>query len=274
MTSGTESYAEARSYFPDMGDFIIGPSRYLDILHTASEAVDIPIIGSLNGASRDGWADYAKKMQEAGAKAIELNVYYLPTDLELTSEEVEQRYIDVLTSVKEAVTIPVAVKLSPFFSAMGHMARRLDNAGADGLVLFNRFYQPDFDLEHLAVRRDLNLSKPVELRLPLLWIGVLKGKIKASLAATRGVHSAEDALKYIMAGADVVTMASLLLKRGVGELTTLLKDMTAWMEAHEYESIEQMKGSMSHESVADTAAYERANYIKILETYKTEYTLE
>jgi dihydroorotate dehydrogenase (fumarate) len=274
LSAGTESYAEALSYFPAMDDFAVGPSQYLDILHEASQAVDIPIMGSLNGISRQGWTDYAKKMEEAGARGLELNVYYIPTDLDMTGTDVEQRYLDVLKAVKETVSLPVAVKLSPFFSAMANFARRLDEAGADALVLFNRFYQPDFDLDKLQVLPNLNLSTPYEIRLPLLWIAVLKGKIKASLAATRGVHSAQEVIKYIMAGADVVTMASVLLKRGADHLGALQKDLLRWMEENEYESVEQMKGSMSQQSVADPTAFERANYIKILEKYKLEYTLE
>lgn len=274
MAAGTESSAEALSYFPKGDDFQVGPEEYLDILHRASQAVDIPIIGSLNGISREGWVGYARKMQDAGARGIELNLYYIPTEMTTTGVEVEQRYIDVLRAVKSAVTVPVAIKLSPFFSSMAHMAGRLDQAGADALVMFNRFYQPDFDLDALQVQPNLNLSSPHEIRLPLLWIAVLKGKVRASLGATRGVHSAAEVAKYLLAGADVVMMASVLLRRGIGHLHTLLQDLERWMVEKEYESVEQMKGAMSRASVADPTAFERANYIKILEKYKSEYTLK
>lgn len=273
LSAGTESFAEALSYFPAMDEYAVGPSEYLDILHRASQQVGIPIIGSLNGVSREGWVDYAKRMQEAGANGIELNVYYIPSDPRTTGADVEQRHLDVLTAVKEAVTVPVAIKLSPFFSSMAHMAQRLDQAGADALVLFNRFYQPDFDLDRLQVLPNLNLSTPNEIRLPLLWIAVLKGKIRASLGASRGVHSALEVAKYVMAGADAVMMASVLLKHGAGHLATILKDFEAWMAQNDYDSVEQMKGAMSQSSVADPTAFERANYIKILQKYKAEYTL-
>ncbi len=273
IQAGTESFAEALSYFPDVSDFQVGPSEYLDILHRASEASTIPIIGSLNGISRAGWVDYARKMQDAGARGIELNVYWIPTDMTLSGADVEQRYLDVLKAVKQAVTVPVAIKLSPFFSAMGHMAGRLDAAGADALVLFNRFYQPDFDLEQMSVLPDLQLSTPHEIRLPLLWIAVLKGRIKASLAATRGVYGATEAVKYLLAGADVVCLTSALLKHGPAHLGVVLRDLECWMESREYESVAQMKGAMSQQAVADPTAFERGNYIKILEKYKAEYTL-
>jgi len=274
MNEGAESFAEALSYFPVSEDYSVGPEQYLDIIGEASETCEIPIIGSLNGVSQEGWIEYARKIQDAGAKGIELNVYYLPTNISVSGADVEKRYIDILKGVKQAVTVPVAVKLSPFFSSPGHMAKRLAAEGADGLVLFNRFYQPDFDLERLEVMPNLNLSTPYEIRLPLLWIAVLRGKLNASLAATRGVYSGDEAVKYILAGADVVMMASALLKHGVDRLGTVLTELEAWMERHGYESVEQMKGAMSHESVADPTAYERANYIKILENYKREYTLD
>jgi dihydroorotate dehydrogenase (fumarate) len=235
--------------------------------------VDIPIIGSLNGVTSEGWVDCAKQMQQAGAKGIELNVYYIPADLNLSGREVEQRYLEVLKAVKTAVSIPVALKLSPFFSSIGQMAKQFDEAGADALVLFNRFYQPDFDLDKLEVVPNLNLSTPNEIRLPLLWIAILYGRVKASLAATRGVHSATEVIKYLMAGADVVMTTSALLKNGIGFLTTLLNDLKAWIEQKGYVSVKQMKGSMSQQNVADPTAFERANYIKILESYKNPYLL-
>ena len=274
LTAGTESFAESLSYFPEVDEFRVGPDQYLDLLRRASEAVDIPIIASLNGISSEGWVDYAKQMQEAGARGIELNVFYIPADPALAGADIEKRYLDVLKAVKKAVDVPVAIKLSPFFSAMANMAQRFDEAGADALVLFNRFYQPDFDIEHLRVEPHLNLSTAYEIRLPLLWIAVLYGKVKASLAATRGVEGAEEVIKYVMAGADVVTMASVLLRKGIDHLGVILRDLEQWMEAREYASLEQMKGSMSQKSVADPSAFERANYIKIIEKYKAEYTLE
>jgi dihydroorotate dehydrogenase (fumarate) len=273
MEAGTESFAESLSYFPEIDDYHVGPDRYLDILRRASEAVDIPIIGSLNGVTSEGWIDCAKQMQQAGAKGIELNIYYIPADLNLSGREVEQRYLEVLKAVKSAVSIPVALKLSPFFSSIGQMAKQFDEAGADALVLFNRFYQPDFDLDKLEVVPNLNLSTPNEIRLPLLWIAILYGRVKASLAATRGVHSATEVVKYLMAGADVVMTTSALLKNGIGFLTTLLNDLKAWTEQKGYVSVKQMKGSMSQKNVADPTAFERANYIKILESYKNPYLL-
>lgn len=273
LHAGADSFAEALSYFPDPDSYSVGPAQYLDLLSEASECVDIPIIGSLNGISREGWVEYARKMQDAGAKGIELNVYYIPTDIAVSGGEVENRYLDVLKAVKSAVTVPVAVKLSPFFSSPGHMAVRLAAAGADALVLFNRFYQPDFDLERMEVLPNLNLSTPYEIRLPLLWIAVLRGQIKASLGATRGVYGVEEAVKYILAGADVVMMASALLKKGIPLIGTVVRDLEAWMVRHDYSSIEQMKGAMSHRAVADPTAFERANYIKVIENFKREYTL-
>ncbi len=271
MESGTESFAESLSYFPNVEDYTVGPESYLELLRRASEAVDIPIIGSLNGVTHEGWIDYAKKIQDAGAQGIELNVYYIPANLNTSGREVEQRYLEVIKAVKASVTVPVALKLSPFFSSIGDMARQFDEAGADALVLFNRFYQPDFDLDSLEVEPNLDLSTPSEIRLPLLWIAVLYGRINASLAATRGVNSATEVVKYLMAGADAVMTASAMLKNGIEFLTTLVDGLTTWMEQKDYVSVEQMKGSMSQQHVADPAAFERANYIKILESYKNEY---
>ncbi len=271
LAAGTESFAEALSYFPKVDDYHVGPEQYLDILNKASQAVDIPIIGSLNGISSEGWIDYARKMQDAGAKGIELNIYHIPTDPKLSGAKVEKMYVEVVKAVTKSVTIPVAVKLSPFFSSMANMAKRLKSAGAKALVLFNRFYQPDFDLENLTVAPTLFLSVPGNIRIPLRWIALLHGRVKVSLGATSGVYSAEDVVKYIMAGADVVMATSSLLKNGVGHISKLVADLGAWMEAHEYESIKQMKGIMSHKSVADPTAFERANYIKMLEKFKAEY---
>lgn len=271
LTTGVESFAEALSYFPASDDFSVGPERYLELIQKAKAATRIPIIGSLNGSSNEGWVTYAKQIQQAGADGLELNIYFIPTDSSVSGADVEKRVLDTVKAVKAQVTIPVAVKLSPFFSSMAHMAAQLDKAGVDGMVLFNRFYQPDFDLNELEVFPSLNLSTPYEIRLPLMWIAILHGRVKASIAATRGVHSHIEILKYIMAGADVVMTTSALLQQGVSHLTTMLNDLRRWMEDHEYASVTQMKGSMSHKSVADPSAFERANYIKTLETYKRSY---
>ncbi|HNW78856.1 MAG TPA: dihydroorotate dehydrogenase-like protein [Candidatus Competibacteraceae bacterium] len=271
MTAGTESFAESLSYFPEVDDYTVGPDRYLELVRQASEAVDIPIIASLNGITNTGWIEYARLMQEAGARGIELNIYYIPADLTTSGREVEQRYIEIVKAVKAAVSIPVAVKLSPFFSAIGSMAKALDDAGADALVLFNRFYQPDFDLDKLEVAPNLQLSTPDEIRLPLLWIAVLHGRLRASLGATRGVHSPVEVVKYLMAGADAVMTTSALLKHGVDYLSTLREGLRTWMEMRRYESVAQMKGSMSQRNVSDPTAFERANYIKTLESYKVEH---
>lgn len=270
--AGTESYAESLSYFPDVGDYRVGPDSYLELIRQASAACAVPIIASLNGTTSAGWTDYARLMAEAGAKAIELNVYYIPADLDTSGRDVEQRYVDVIRSVRSAVSVPIAVKLSPFFSAFGEMAKRCVGAGADGLVLFNRFYQPDFDLEELEVVPDLELSSATEIRLPLLWIAVLHGRLKCSLAATGGVETGREVIKYVMAGADAVMTTSALLRNGVGHLQTLLTQTREWMERRNYDSIAQMKGSMSQLKVADPSAFERANYIKVLQSYKSPYS--
>lgn len=271
LNTGTESSAEARTYFPEASDYMIGPGRYLELIHKAKQAVKIPVIGSLNGITNEGWIDYARKIAEAGADGLELNVYWNPTDPKLTGAEVEQRYLDVIAAVKRAVSIPVAVKLSPFFSAFANMAQRIDATGVDAMVLFNRFYQPDFDLDELEVVPHLNLSSPYEIRLPLMWIAVLAGKVRASLGATRGVHSQIEVVKYLMAGADAVMMTSVLLKHGIQHLGTILADLVRWMEEHEYSSVAQMKGSMRQAAVTDPEAFERANYIRTLESYKRGY---
>lgn len=271
MTAGTESFAESLNFFPEMDDYTVGPDRYLELLRSASQAVDIPVIGSLNGITNTGWIEHARLMQQAGAKGIELNIYYIPADLTTSGSEVEQRYVDIVKAVKAAVTVPVAVKLNPFFSAIGAMAKSLDDAGADALVLFNRFYQPDFNLEKLEVAIDLKLSTSEEIRLPLLWIAILYGRLNASLGATRGVHTPTDVVKYLMAGADAVMTTSSLLKNGIEHLTTLRNGLSDWMEKHRYASVQQMKGSMSQRNVADPTAFERANYIKTLERYKPDH---
>ena len=267
LTSGTESFAEALSYFPDMGQFKLGPEAYLEHIQKAKKAVKIPIIGSLNGVSTGGWVSYAKKIEQAGADALELNVYYIATDPDMSGPQVEQMYADLVRDVRGSLKIPVAVKLGPYFSSMASVARRLDQAGANGLVLFNRFYQPDFDLEKLEVTPNLNLSRSEELRLRLCWVAILSGRIKADMAITGGVHTAEDVIKSMMAGAKVAMMTSALLKNGVEYLKTVREGIAAWMEKHEYASIRQMQGSMSQKSVAEPAAFVRANYMKVLRSY-------
>jgi dihydroorotate dehydrogenase (fumarate) len=271
MELGTESHGEALSYFPDLGDYDVGPQQYLELIRKATEAVDIPIIGSLNGVSERGWVEFAAEMQQAGAKGIELNVYYIPTEMYRTGAQVEQQYIEVLKSVKAAVTVPVAMKVGPYFSSFAHMAGRLDAAGADALVLFNRFYQPDFDIERRTVVPSLSLSRPEEIRLPLLWIALLHGRTRASLAATTGVHGAVEAIKYLMAGADVVMSTAALLQQGPPFLTRLIADVSSWMQRKGYSSVDQMRGSMSQQSIPDSNAFVRGNYIRILESYKAAY---
>jgi dihydroorotate dehydrogenase (fumarate) len=268
LSYGTESFAESLTYFPDAGTYNLGPDEYVNLVRRAKEALEIPVIGSINGISTGGWIDYAKKIEEAGADAIELNVYYIPTDPKLSGHEVEDRYLEVLHAVRRTVKIPIAMKLSPFFSSFSHMAHRLDDAGVNGLVLFNRFYQPDIDLETLEVTPNVILSTPQSMRLPLRWIAILHSRVKASLAATSGIHTAHDVIKMLMAGADVTMMCSALLKNGPEYLKQVLIDIDQWMLEHEYVSVKQMKGSMSQKSVADPAAFERANYMRALNTYK------
>ena len=268
LTYGAESYAEALNYFPAATDFYLGPEEYLEHIRKAKEAVSIPIIGSLNGVSPGGWINYARKIEAAGADALELNLYYIPTDPALSSDDVERLYLNTLKMVRKSVNIPVALKLSPFFSAMANMAKQFDEAGANALVLFNRFYQPDLDLENLEVVPNVILSTPQSMRLPLRWIAILYGRINADLAATSGIHTAQDVLKMLMAGANVTMMASALLHHGIGHLRQVLREMEIWMEAHEYESVQQMLGSMSQKSVAEPAAFERANYIKALHSFQ------
>lgn len=266
MTHGTESFSEALSYFVDMQKYNHGPEEYLEHVRRARQAVNIPIIASLNGASNNGWLDYARKIQETGVDGIELNMYYVAADVNETADQLEERYLNIVRSVKN-LKVPVAVKVSPFFTSMSNMAKRLDDAGANALVLFNRFYQPDIDLEKLEVVPNVILSTPQAMRLPLRWVAILHGRIKASLAATGGIHTHEDAIKMLMAGADVTMVCSTLLQNGIGRISEMLRGMETWMKEHEYESVEQMKGSMSQKSVADPAAFERANYMKALSTY-------
>ncbi|OVE76533.1 dihydroorotate dehydrogenase, partial [bacterium F11] len=247
------------------------PEGYLEEIRKAKEAVSIPIIGSLNGHSLGGWTDYAKKIEQAGADALELNIYFIPTDGQMSSQQVEDTYIDILKAVRSAVKIPIAVKISPFFSSMANMARRFDEAGADALVLFNRFYQPDIDLENLEVIPNVILSMPMAMRVPLRWVAILHNKIKANLAATGGIHHGRDVLKMIMAGADVTMLCSTLYKNGMGYVQTILKDMSDWMQKKEYESLQQMKGSMSQKSVENPMAFERANYMRAITSGVTNF---
>jgi dihydroorotate dehydrogenase (fumarate) len=270
LNYGSETFAEAVSYFPDLGRYNVGPDEYLKLIQQAKQAVGIPVIASLNGVSAGGWMRYAALMEEAGADALELNVYHIATDLHVTSAQVEQTYLDVLRDVKQQVAIPIAMKLSPFFSATGDMARRLSESGVNALALFNRFYQPDFDLDTLEVAPHLVLSDSDELRLPLRWVAILYGRIKCNLAITTGVHTHLDALKGIMAGAHVTFALSELLHHGLGRIGEMVRDMRDWMEAHEYVSIAQMRGSMSQQSVANPAAFERANYMKVLQSWRPE----
>jgi dihydroorotate dehydrogenase (fumarate) len=267
LTHGAESFAEALTYFPDMTEYNLGPEGYLDHLRRAKAAVDIPIIGSLNGVSSGGWIRYARKIEQAGADALELNIYFIPTDAEMTGADVEQMYVDLVRDVKASIRIPVAVKLGHAFSAIANMGRRLDQAGADALVLFNRFYQPDFDLENLEVTPTLTLSSSYELLLRIHWVAILFGHIRPDLAVTGGIHTAQDVLKAMMAGARVAMMTSALLKHGIDHLAAVQKELVTWMEEHEYESIRQMQGSMSYRSVAEPAAFERGNYMRVLRSY-------
>jgi dihydroorotate dehydrogenase (fumarate) len=262
LSAGTNSFAEAASFFPQPVDFRLGPEGYLTHIYRAKKAVSIPIIASLNGTTAGGWIQYAKLIEQAGADALECNIYSIPTDPNLTSIAIEQQYLDILQAVKSVVTIPVAVKLSPFFSNMANMAKRLDEAGANGLVLFNRFYQPDINLDELEIQPNVLLSTPQALRLPLTWIGILYGRIRASLAATSGVHGSEDVVKLLMVGADVTMLCSTLLRHGINHLREIEAGLLGWMEKHEYESVQQMKGSMSQIRCPNPSAFERAQYMK------------
>jgi dihydroorotate dehydrogenase (fumarate) len=268
MEVHAESFAEATSYFPRLSEFALGPDQYLTHIERIKKTVRIPVIASLNGITSGGWVDYARRMQEAGADALELNVYYLATDATEPGSAVERRTLDILRAVKQTVTVPVAVKLSPYISSMAHFAAELDRAGADGLVLFNRFYQPEIDIEQLEVIPRLELSTSSELLLRLRWLAVLRDRVSASLAVSGGVHTATDAIKAIMAGADAVQMVSALLRHGPDHLRTVRRDLETWMEAHEYTSLAQMRGCMSHARSPDPAAFERANYIRVLQGWR------
>jgi dihydroorotate dehydrogenase (fumarate) len=271
LTQGTESFAEALSYFPEAPEYQSGPEVYLEHLYKAKRALDIPVIGSLNGVSTGWWVQYAADIEAAGADALELNVYYLPTDLHFSGSDVETMYLDLLRDVRAAVSIPVAVKLSPYFSNIANIAYRLTVAGADGLALFNRFYQPDLDLDMLEVTPNLKLSSSVEMRLPLRWIAILYGRIAADLALTTGVHTITDVAKGLAAGAAVTMMASELLQNGIDRLKVLRAGLEAWLVEHEYESVAQLQGSLSQINCAEPAAFERANYMRVLSSYAPDY---
>src|SRR5208337_3660768 len=262
LNAGTESFAESLTYFPQTSEFHTGPEGYLEHIRKAKDAVHIPIIASLNGATLGGWSKFARQIEQAGADAIECNLYFIPTNTDVSGSETEKIYTDILREVKGSVRIPVAVKLSPFFSNLANVAKRFDQLGADGLVLFNRFYQPDIDLEELEIKPNVLLSGPQALRLPLTWIGILHGRIKASLAATSGVHGSEDVIKLLMVGADVTMMCSALIRHGIKHLTQVEKGVREWMESHEYESVQQMQGSMSQLRCPDPGAFERAQYMR------------
>jgi dihydroorotate dehydrogenase (fumarate) len=262
--AGTESFAESLSYFPATAEESAGPRRYLSLLERSAAAVDVPVIGSLNGVTPGGWATYARSMQDAGAAAIELNIYYVPGDPHLSGRDVEQRHVDVLTRVKAMVTVPVAVKLSPFFSSTGEVALRLDEAGADGLVLFNRFLQPDIDTDTLAVVHSVELSSPGEARVPRTWIALLRGRVRASLAATTGVDGPADVVKYLLAGADVVMTASALLRHGPEHAAVLLDGLSEWMEGRGFGAVDQIRGMLAVPPGTDETAYERAGYVRAL----------
>lgn len=268
LTRGSDSFAEAQTYLPDGGMYGSSPEKYLNQLTALKKALSIPVIGSLNGVSKGGWTSYAKNIENAGADALELNIYYLVTDPELKSEDMEAAQVDLVAEARAAIGIPLAVKLSPFITSLPNFARRLVEAGANGLVLFNRFYQPDFDLDELDIVHNLDLSTSSDLRLPLRWISILHGKVKADFALTSGIHTAKDILKAMMAGARVAMTASNLLHHGEQAVGPILSDLEAWMKEREYESIKQMQGSMSQKNVREPAAFERANYMKVLGSWR------
>ncbi len=272
LSYGTESYGEALSYFPDLGHYNVGPDEYLNLIAAAKRATDIPIIGSLNGISTGGWIDYATKIQEAGADALELNMYYVAADPEITGAQVNEMYLDVLREVRKHITIPLAVKIGPYFASIANISKRFAEEGANGLVFFNRFYQPDYDLERLEVVPHLVLSTPFAMRLPMRWVAILYGRVPVDFAITSGVHTHEDVLKGLMAGAKVTMMAGELLRNGVGRIGDIKAEMTRWMEEREYISVEQMQGSMSQINVADPATFERANYMKVLQSWRNDPT--
>ncbi|MDR3689130.1 MAG: dihydroorotate dehydrogenase-like protein [Fimbriimonas sp.] len=269
----SNTFAESLSFFLKMEEFSAGPSDYLELIRKANESVSVPIIASLNAMSPEGWDEYAREIEQAGAKALELNAYYIP-DFGQSSQEVEQRYIDMVKMVRKAVKIPIAVKLCPYFSSVGDMASRLTYAGANGLVLFNRLYQPDFDLDQLEVVPSIELSQPYEIRLALLWIANLYGHVNCSLAGTTGVHCGKDVAKYVLAGADIAMVTSSLLKNGVHHLSTIVREFTEWSEERGYKSVDQMRGLMSKKHVIDPSAFDRANYVKVLQSFMPKHDLQ
>ncbi len=267
LERGTFSFPEALTYFPEPQEFKLGPEEYLAHIQRARKAVTIPIIASLNACSPGGWTRCARSIQDAGADALELNIYYIPTDAQQTAADIEAMYLQIVRDVKSKLTIPVAVKLSPFFTNFANVAARLDQAGADGLVLFNRFYQPDIDIETLEVRPNILWSTPMAMRLPLRWIAILYGRLAASLAATSGIHSGGDVLKLLLVGADVAMLCSVLLRDGIQKIGAVERELVAWMEEHEYESVRQLKGSLSQRNCADPAAFERAHYMRAITSH-------
>jgi dihydroorotate dehydrogenase (fumarate) len=270
LTQGTESFPEALTYFPEPAEFHVGPEEYLKHIAKAKAAVEIPVIASLNGSTLGGWTDYAQKIQQAGADAIELNIYSIPTDADVPGAEVEKVYAQIVSAVKSAVTIPVAVKLSPFFTNFAHVAKQLVDQGANGLVLFNRFYQPDIDLETLEVTPNVLFSTPMAMRLPLRWMAILHGRINASLAATSGIHRASDVVKMLMAGADVTQLCSVLMRHGVKQIAVIENELTTWLEKHEYDGVAQLKGSLSQKNCEDPSAYERAQYMRAISRFPSQ----
>ncbi len=270
MGSGTESFGEALSYFPAETAYAFDSSGYIHLIEQAAKQLDVPVIASLNGTTTSGWIDYARDIEAAGAQAIELNIFFVPSDIASSGQDIEKRYLDVVSTVSQAVKLPVAVKIGPYFSSIGHMAGQLVEAGAKGLVLFNRFYEPDIDPVNLSVETSLELSRPMEMRLPLLWIGVLSGRIKASLAATTGVETADDAVKYLLAGADVIMTTSALLRYGPAHMQVLVDGLSDWLSARSIASPDDVRGKLSHAKVANPEAYERANYIKVLQGYEAD----
>jgi dihydroorotate dehydrogenase (fumarate) len=268
LAATSNVFAEAGDYFPDLEEYHVGAGQYLELIRKAKEQVKIPIIASLNAVTPEGWMDYALQMEDAGADGLEINVFWIPAIVHMLGTTVEDRYFDIVETVRQQVKIPVSVKLSPYFSSLGNVALRMTQAGANGLVLFNRFYQPDFDIDRLQVLSNLKYSESNEIRLPLLWIAILYGRVPVSLAATTGVQGAEEVIKYLLAGADVAMTASSLYKHGIGHLRTMTRDLEAWMQRMDFESVDAFKGVMSQLDVSDPTAYERSNYIKILESVK------
>ncbi|MGB9771093.1 MAG: dihydroorotate dehydrogenase-like protein [Candidatus Kapaibacteriota bacterium] len=267
-TQGTYSYAESLTYFPEYDQYRFISDNYLELIRKAKESLSIPIIGSINGATLGGWTEFAKKIEEAGADALELNIYFIPTDLNQSGESVENTYLEIIKAVKSATNLPVAVKLGPFFSNFANFAKRIEEAGANALVLFNRFYQPDVDLEKLEVHPSIHLSTSHANRLPMRWIAILKNKIKIDFAATSGIHTSDDVIKMLLVGANVTMLCSALLKNGVFYLLQLEKELIEWMKEHEYESVQQMIGIMSQENTPNPSEYERVQYVKAISTYK------